>query len=434
MSSKTSVEEKDRETIEMVRHEPRPTRIDQIEFGLFSGSDMKRLSSLNVRNNDFYEMGTRTPAKNGCLDPRLGVSNNQMKCMTCHKYVKDCCGHFGTVKLALPVFHIGYFNSIKDTLSMICKECSRVLLDSENREHFSKEIKDVTRSDSIHSRQYLQKKILKHCKLVKICPHCFALNGPVKKVTSAKGPHLIHAVWELASKSKKYQPFLNEFHDDLYEASQHNAEIEQYVSKAQHDLNPSVVLDLFKKIPNEDLRFLQSKVTSRPEDMLLTQVLVPPVCIRPSVTMNAGASSEDDLTMLVQFIIEANDSLRDNIRKGASAKIVKDAWDHLSINVSTFFNGAYSANKLKNSKPSRGLCQRLKGKQGRFRHNLSGKRVDFSGRTVISPDPNLDVHQVAVPESVAKILTYPERVTEANIEKLRLAVRNGTWCSSVLRY
>ena len=63
MSSKTSVEEKDRETIEMVRHEPRPTRIDQIEFGLFSGSDMKRLSSLNVRNNDFHEMGTRTPGK-----------------------------------------------------------------------------------------------------------------------------------------------------------------------------------------------------------------------------------------------------------------------------------------------------------------------------------------------------------------------------------
>ena len=102
--------------------------------------------------------------------------------MTCNKFVKDCCGHFGTIELALPVFHIGYFNSIKDTLSMICKECSRVLLEPGNREMFSKEIKDVRRSNSIHSRQYLQKKILKHCKLVKTCPYCFALSGPVKKV------------------------------------------------------------------------------------------------------------------------------------------------------------------------------------------------------------------------------------------------------------
>lgn len=76
-------------------------------------------------------------------------------------------------------------------------------------------------------------------------------------------------------------------------------------------------------------------------------------------------------------------------------------------------------------KPMRGFVQRLKGKQGRFRGNLSGKRVDFSGRTVISPDPNLRIDEVAVPERVAKILTYPERVTAHNVESLRLAVRNG---------
>lgn len=77
-------------------------------------------------------------------------------------------------------------------------------------------------------------------------------------------------------------------------------------------------------------------------------------------------------------------------------------------------------------KPSRGFCQRLKGKQGRFRGNLSGKRVDFSARTVISPDPNLQIDQVAVPERVAKILTFPDRVTPHNIEVLKAAVRNGT--------
>ncbi len=69
--------------------------------------------------------------------------------------------------------------------------------------------------------------------------------------------------------------------------------------------------------------------------------------------------------------------------------------------------------------------QRLKGKQGRFRGNLSGKRVDFSGRTVISPDPNVAVDEVCIPQLVAMTLTYPERVTEHNIARLRQCVANG---------
>ena len=73
----------------------------------------------------------------------------------------------------------------------------------------------------------------------------------------------------------------------------------------------------------------------------------------------------------------------------------------------------------------RGFVQRLKGKQGRFRGNLSGKRVDFTGRTVISPDPNLRVDEVAVPQQIAMILTYPERVTPYNLERLKKCILNG---------
>lgn len=77
---------------------------------------------------------------------------------------------------------------------------------------------------------------------------------------------------------------------------------------------------------------------------------------------------------------------------------------------------------------SRGFVQRLKGKQGRFRGNLSGKRVDFSGRTVISPDPNVRIDQVCVPLHQAKILTFPEHVTQYNIEKMRrLVLRGPEW-------
>lgn len=103
----------------------------------------------------------------------------------------------------------------------------------------------------------------------------------------------------------------------------------------------------------------------------------------------------------------------------------------LQVQVASFFNGELPGlpPAIKSKRPIRGLSQRLKGKQGRFRGNLSGKRVDFSARTVISPDPNLPLFAVGVPVHVAKDMTYPERVTSANIKMLRKLVENGadTW-------
>ena len=75
--------------------------------------------------------------------------------------------------------------------------------------------------------------------------------------------------------------------------------------------------------------------------------------------------------------------------------------------------------------PRRSLVQRLKGKQGRFRQNLLGKRVNFTARSVISPDPNLRIDQVGIPQDVAKVLTFPERVTKHNINQLKELVRSG---------
>ena len=76
--------------------------------------------------------------------------------------------------------------------------------------------------------------------------------------------------------------------------------------------------------------------------------------------------------------------------------------------------------------PRQSLVQRLKGKQGRFRQNLQGKRVNFTARSVISPDPNLRIDQVGIPIDVAKVLTFPERVTQINQHKLKELVRNGS--------
>ena len=79
----------------------------------------------------------------------------------------------------------------------------------------------------------------------------------------------------------------------------------------------------------------------------------------------------------------------------------------------------------KSGRPLKAIKARLKGKEGRISGNLMGKRVDFSARTVITPDPNLRIDQVGVPRSIAQNMTFPEIVTPFNIDKMQELVRRG---------
>jgi DNA-directed RNA polymerase III subunit RPC1 len=137
--------------------------------------------------------------------------------------------------------------------------------------------------------------------------------------------------------------------------------------------------------------------------------------------------NEDDLTMKLTEIIFINDEIRDSMTKSWPIQKMMEKWDFLQIQCGLYINSEMPGipQGAGSSKPTRGFFQRLKGKTGRFRGNLSGKRVDFSSRTVISPDPNLRIDEVAVPELVAKVMTYPERVTSHNLERMRRHVING---------
>lgn len=192
------------------------------------------------------------------------------------------------------------------------------------------------------------------------------------------------------------------------------------------DLNPLRVLNLFKMISPTDCELLGlDPAEGRPEMFIWQFLPAPPVCIRPSVAQD-NASNEDDITTKLADIVWVSGMIRSALQKGSPVATIMEQWEYLQTQIAMYVNSDVPGLQQPGfGKPTRGFCQRLKGKQGRFRGNLSGKRVDFSGRTVISPDPNLGIDQVAVPQLVAKNLTYPERVQRQNIEKLRQCVRNG---------
>ena len=161
--------------------------------------------------------------------------------------------------------------------------------------------------------------------------------------------------------------------------------------------------------------------------MLWQYVPAPPSCIRPTVPQE-NATTEDDLTQQLSQILWLNAILHESlVEKGVDIRRIIMQWDMLAHAVAIYLNATAPglSNAQDGSKPQRSFAQRLKGKQGRFRGNLSGKRVDFSGRTVISPDPNLKIDEVAVPERVAMIMTYPERVNVHNKKMLQEAILRG---------
>uniref|UniRef100_A0A8C9XW94 DNA-directed RNA polymerase subunit n=1 Tax=Sander lucioperca TaxID=283035 RepID=A0A8C9XW94_SANLU len=411
----------------MVKEQFRETdvaqKISHICFGIKSAEQMRQQAHIQVVSKNLYSQDTKhTPLSYGVLDHRMGTSEKDRPCLTCGKNLADCLGHYGYLDLELPCFHVGYFKATIGILQMICKTCSSIMLTKEDKLQFM----DLLKRPNLAylQKRGLKKKISDKCRKKTICLNCSAFNGPVKKCGLLK---IIHEKYK--TNKKVVDVFVSDFLQSFDTAIEHNKVVEPLLSRAQENLNPLVVLNMFKRIPQEDIPLLlMNPEAGKPADLILTRLLVPPLCIRPSVVSDLkSGTNEDDLTMKLTEIIFLNDVIKKHRMTGAKTQMIMEDWDFLQLQCALYINSELSGIPLNMApkKWTRGFVQRLKGKQGRFRGNLSGKRVDFSGRTVISPDPNLRIDEVAVPVHVAKILTYPERVNKANLELLRKRVRNG---------
>ncbi|KKN42839.1 hypothetical protein LCGC14_0709220 [marine sediment metagenome] len=204
---------------------------------------------------------------------------------------------------------------------------------------------------------------------------------------------------------------------------------EEEEGKGSRRITPIEILERLKKMSDIDLRILGiAPENARLEWVIFTVLPIPPVCARPSITLDSGIRSEDDLTHKLVDVIRINQRLRENIDAGAPHLIVEDLWELLQYHITTYFDNQVSGippARHRSGRALRTLTQRLKGKEGRFRSNLSGKRVDFSARSVISPNPYISINDVGVPIEIAKILTIPTNVNDWNVEEMKQMVLNG---------
>ncbi len=362
-----------------------PKKLDSIKFALLSPKEIRKLSSTKIITADTYN-DDGFPFDMGLMDSRLGVIEPGLRCKTCGKKVDECPGHFGHIELAMPVIHVGFTVTIKALLRGTCQNCARLLLPAQRIQDFKEELTAFRKTgrDPLDMAQ-IWDRVAKTAAKSKMCPHC---GQEQEKITLDKPTTF---------------------------------------RKEAHKLTPKEIRDWLEKIPNDDLTPLGINYKSaRPEWSILTVLPVPPVTVRPSITLDSGERSEDDLTHKLVDVIRINRRLQDNRDAGAPQLIIEDLWELLQYHITTYFDNQTAGippARHRSGRPLKTLSQRLKGKEGRFRSNLSGKRVNFSARTVITPDPFLSLNQVGVPIRAARELTVPVRITKYNLEEMREMVR-----------
>ncbi|KAK3014995.1 hypothetical protein RJ639_007248 [Escallonia herrerae] len=408
-----------------------------VQFGILSPEEIRQMSVAHIEHGQTTERGK--PKRGSLSDTRLGVTDRKSKCETCAASMADCTGHFGHLELAKPMFHIGFMKTVLRVLRCVCINCSKVLMD------------EILISEVHISDQNCLSKVPVLCSSLMATygdpkfKQALRIRNPknrLQKILDAsrsqgkceggdeiefQGQDPEEPVRKSRSGCGARQPKLKIDGMQMIAVYKENDHTEP--TERRQQLSAKRVLSILKRISDEDCQLLGlDPKYSRPEWMILQVLPVPPPSVRPSVMMDSSARSEDDLTHQLAMIIRHNENLKRQEKNGAPAHIISEFAKLLQFHIAAYFDNELPGQPRatqQSGRPIKSICSRLKAKEGRIRGNLMGKRVDFSARTVITPDPNINVDELGVPWSIALNLTYPETVTPFNIDRLKALVENG---------
>lgn len=358
-----------------------------VQFSIFSPEEIERSSVVEITSHQTPYEGNE-PKIGGLFDPRMGVLDNGKVCRTCGQTNHACPGHFGHYRLTRPVYYIQFLPMIMNVLKCICIRCSKLRIDKE-----------------------LHKNLLRR-------------KGEARwKEVLALSSNINRCGQECENGCGAPQP-------DKFTREGIARIVAHYNTlKQQQPLEVEYVHRLFRRISDEDVDFMGlSRYWCRPDWMICTVLRIPPPQVRPSVVQDNNQRSEDDLTHKLFDIIKNDKTLQQKIEGNSSKNVIDEMTNVVQYHVATLVDNeipGVAPSAQRSGRPLKSIQQRLGGKEGRIRYNIQGKRVEFSARSVITPDPNLSVAEIGVPLEIAMNLTSPEAVTPYNLDKLYKLVQNG---------
>ena len=365
-----------------------------IQFGIFSPDEIEKRSVVEITNSGTYD--GNEPRIGGLFDPRMGILDNGKTCRSCGQTNHGCPGHFGHYKLARPVYFIQFFPYIVNVLNCVCVRCSKLLVDKELHKAVTK------RRGEARWRAVLT-----------LCSNISRCGQDTEDVCGAVQPdrYVRDGIARITA----------EWNSSLSQAEAKN--------KVTQVLEVEYVLRLFRRITDEDVDFMGlNRYWCRPDWMICSVMPIPPPQVRPSVIQDNNQRSEDDLTHKLFEIISTNQRLQDKINNNAAKNLIEDEHTVLQYHIATLVDNqipGVAPSAQRSGRPLKSVQQRLGSKEGRIRYNIQGKRVEFSARSVITPDPNLSIAEIGVPIKIAINLTVPEKVTPYNREQMYKLIQNG---------
>lgn len=337
---------------------------------LFGPEELKRVAVVQVDKPE-------ASGVNSVNDPRMGPTDENTLCATCHKDVHECPGHLGYIRLNVPIYHPFFLRTILRVLNSVCTCCSCPYL---------------TRKE-LQERDVLEYTGVERLKLIEDLSKNIQCRRPEQEGVSKCNMKPIF----IPSKSK-------EMGKVMYTYDKKN--------KTQlHEMSIDHVEKILRGISDEDAQTLMFENEVRPEFMIMRNFPVIPPNTRPIIYRD-GVTWPDDLTNMYIDILKHNKAIPLQTLEAEREKKIRAmvfAIQHFIDNT----DGKYSQGGRKDMLS---IKQRIGSKKGVIRGFIMGKRVNYSGRTPISPDPSLRFGQIRIPAVWAYLLTVPVVIRSYNIK------------------
>jgi DNA-directed RNA polymerase subunit beta' len=381
------------------------TSYSKISIGLASPEEILDRSSGEVLKPETINYRTYKPERDGLFCERIFGPVKDYECH-CGKYkrirykgiVCDRCGvevtekkvrreRMGHISLVVPVAHIWYFRSLPNKIGYLLGLPTKKL------------------DSIIYYERYV------------------VINPGIKAVDGVKYLDFLteEEYLEITESLPKENQYLEETHPDKFVADMGAEALHKLLSRLDLDdmsytLRHRANTETSQQRKNEALKRLQvveafrdSKHVNKPEWMIIKVVPVIPPELRPLVPLDGGRFATSDLNDLYRRVIIRNNRLKRLIEIKAPEVILRNEKRMLQEAVDSLFDNSRKANAVKTdaNRPLKSLSDSLKGKQGRFRQNLLGKRVDYSARSVIVVGPELNLHECGLPKDMAAELYKP---------------------------
>jgi DNA-directed RNA polymerase II subunit RPB1 len=387
-------------------HHDSAQRIRSVEFQVLGDEEIRRLSAVRVHSTTLYDK--YIPKTGGMNDLRMGTIDRKYECSTCHNDLMTCPGHCGHIELSTPIFHPAFVSNLLKILRCICPVCYDLVvpLTSSSWYNLGEKLRHSLRRTRLQIiSSYLKSR--RHC-----CNEGCGFPIPAYTLSS----FCIRRKWTEKAEAKIRVELGAERAEELL-----------------RPLDPRGVRKIVSLAKREALKHLGLLEDNHPRKYVMSVLLVPPPCIRPAVNLSVSnrTRGQDDLTQKLVEILKASNRLGKllELESGAKADDVQSATDVLQGFVCLYFNSDCTGTKIPARKRTmatqKSLVGRLKGKSGRMRGNLQGKRVDFSSRSVISGDSHIDPDEIGVPVDIALSLTFTDTVNRWNLSKLQAMVARG---------